>query len=443
MTEKVTKLALASRVIVVILQLVANTCIPDHKTEVFRAPIDVTQKRSWLDNCVDFTLGGLRHWDGEYFLHIAEYGYTYENTLAFYPLYPVIVKTGAKMFYYVFEDFITMRSSCLVVAVLLNMLMFCKAANILYMLTQRIFNDLNKSWNVALLFCFNPASIFFSAAYSETLFCLISYYIMLECCMEIRLIRTTLALALNIVARSNGVVNFGFTAYFLLRKFILKQCNLLVTIMKIVGCLFIALIPLTFYNFFAFKQFCYSDRPLNHTEAILEYGQEKQFVLAGHRFAKQSPWCDETFPFPYSYIQSHYWQVGFLKYYEFKQLPNFILALPIISFLVWHCFKYLKHFFINFLTKYPLVHLIKEYKTLPFIIHSSFLTLFCIFFVHIQISTRLLCSATPTLYWFAADYMPKSLDKLKLRSKAGMIFLWFGSYIILGATMFSNNLPWT
>lgn len=443
MAEKVTKLAFASRVIVVVVQLLANIVIPDHKNNVFRSPIDGTQKRSWLDKSVDFTFGGLRHWDGEYFLHIAEHGYSYENTLAFYPLYPVMVNTIAKMLHSLLEDYLNMRSCCLLVAVLLNMILFCKAANILYLLTQRIFNDLNKSWNAALLFCFNPASIFFSAAYSETLFSLISFYIMLECCMEIRFVRTTLALALNIVARSNGLVNFGFPVYFLLRKCILKQTNLLATCFKLLTCLLIALIPWTFFNFFAFRQYCYTENHVNHTEAVLAYARDKQFVLAGQRFEQQSPWCDNTLPFPYSYIQAHYWQVGFLKYYQFKQLPNFLLALPIIGFLFWHCFIYLRHFIVKFLTKYPLTHLIKEYKTLPFVIHSSFLTLFCIFFVHIQISTRLLCSATPTLYWFAADHMPKSLDKLKLKSKAGMIFVWFSSYIIVGATMFSNNLPWT
>lgn len=443
MSEKVTKLAFASRVIVVVLQLFANSVLPDHKNDVFRAPIDATQKASWLDKTIDFTFGGLRHWDSEYFLHIAEYGYTYENTLAFYPLYPVIVETGAKMLHYVAEDFMSMRSCCLLVAVLLNILLFCKAANILYLLTLRIFNDLNKSWNAVLLFCFNPASIFFSAAYSETLFCLISFYIMLECCMEIRFVRTTFALALNIVARSNGLVNFGFPLYFLLRKFVLKQTNFWFTSFKILTCLLLGLIPWTFFNFFAFRQYCYTENQLNHTEAVLSYGREKAFVLAGQRLEPHSPWCDNTLPFPYSYIQSHYWQVGFLKYYEIKQLPNFLVALPILAFSCWHCFVYLRHFVMKFITKYPMTHLIKEYKTLPFVIHSSFLTLFCIFFVHIQISTRLLCSATPTLYWFAADYMPKSLDKLKLKSKAGMIFVWFGSYVIVGATLFSNNLPWT
>ena len=41
-------------------------------------------------------------------------------------------------------------------------------------------------------------------------------------------------------------------------------------------------------------------------------------------------WCEGALPIPYAMIQSQHWEVGFLQYYEVKQIPNFFLALPMI-----------------------------------------------------------------------------------------------------------------
>ncbi|EDV55683.2 uncharacterized protein Dere_GG20647, isoform A [Drosophila erecta] len=394
-------------------------------------------------------LGGLRHWDGEYFLHIAGNLYSYENTLAFYPLYPVVVRHVAQALE-AFGISLSQESILLLVAVVLNLWLFCESANLLFQLTQVLFNDLNKSWNAALIYCFNPANIFFTAAYSETFFAYYSFYVMLECMKptgSFRYVRLGCALASCLVCRSNGLLTLGYPLYFFARHLLLK-------IKESNSCLQLAQMTLTIlgpigllhtYYFYIYRLYCLPSTITNHPQHVVNYAEERKYLLSGQG-SEGSPWCQYTFPFPYSYVQSHYWDVGFLRYYQWKQLPNFLLALPMLSFMHWHCYDYMQHLIKavwSRLTPSGYKELIRDHTTFPFVLHAALLTLVCTVYVHIQVSTRLLASATPVFYWFAADHMPKTLAQLKLRSKAGALFIWCATYSLVGTVLFSNNYPWT
>ncbi|PWN52318.1 hypothetical protein IE53DRAFT_295539, partial [Violaceomyces palustris] len=52
-----------------------------------------------------------------------------------------------------------------------------------------------------------------------------------------------------------------------------------------------------------------------------------RFCRAG--LAKR-PWCDDPLPGVYTFVQEHYWNVGLFRYWEIGQLPNFVLAAPIL-----------------------------------------------------------------------------------------------------------------
>lgn len=53
-------------------------------------------------------------------------------------------------------------------------------------------------------------------------------------------------------------------------------------------------------------------------------------------------WChDRPFPSLYSHIQSAYWGVGLLRYWQWKQLPNFLLAAPVLLLTVCGAIGYL------------------------------------------------------------------------------------------------------
>eukprot|EP00899_Mesostigma_viride_P024493 jgi/Mesvir1/5228/Mv15356-RA.2 len=52
------------------------------------------------------------------------------------------------------------------------------------------------------------------------------------------------------------------------------------------------------------------------------------------------PWCANRVPYLYGFVQSHYWAVGLFNYYRLQQLPNFILAAPVLALALSAVFLY-------------------------------------------------------------------------------------------------------
>ncbi|KAH7135829.1 GPI mannosyltransferase 2 [Dendryphion nanum] len=46
------------------------------------------------------------------------------------------------------------------------------------------------------------------------------------------------------------------------------------------------------------------------------------------------PWCNRIIPSIYTWVQSHYWNVGFLRYWTLSNVPLFLLAAPMIWILI-------------------------------------------------------------------------------------------------------------
>lgn len=490
--RKVLWFAITIRIAILILQVIFNVSIPDHRADAFKRPLDFAEKISSWDRIINFLFNGLTRWDGEYFLHIARYGYTYENTLAFYPLYPAMIRIIAVILIKIFP-FFNIQSTMILAGILINFICFVKSAIIFYDLTECVFQNTTMAYKAAILYCINPASIFFSALYSESMFAYLTFYTMLGSIRGTSMIY--LPLALSTLARSNGIVNIGFPAYFGLkslcnseriekhpRKYgmlstlwhILKLIKLK-SYFIILSTIIISLFPLVLLQIYNYMKFCTStfDKSLMPVH-ILRYATENNLILPGRI---NSMWCNASLPLAYSYVQKTYWNVGLLRYYQFKQIPNFILALPIL-YIMSRCIKeficeyrdelYLLGFFDSKALKSASATEAKKYpvNTFVFVTHGLFLTIFCLFFIHIQVSTRLLASATPLPYWYCASIMShKCIDHVDLRyetdenmcSKWKVFFLfqkrytlqdkfilfYFVGYTFVGCFMFSNFLPWT
>ncbi|PNG99104.1 GPI mannosyltransferase 2, partial [Tetrabaena socialis] len=42
------------------------------------------------------------------------------------------------------------------------------------------------------------------------------------------------------------------------------------------------------------------------------------------------PWCSSRVPYVYGFVQAQYWGVGLFRYWTLQQLPNFLLAAPVL-----------------------------------------------------------------------------------------------------------------
>lgn len=424
-------IAITSRLCVIIIQFLANSLIPDHHADAFVSPQNKSDIRSldWFSNAL---LGGFRRWDAHHYLHIAQYDYTYEHSLAFYPLFPFFINILTTPATYLLP-FLSFRELALVIAIVLNMFFFVQAAHTLYSLT--LHHIKHHAATAVLLFCLNPASIFFTAPYTESLFAWLSFSVMLYASQR-RFGAAVWPLCASIACRSNGFINLGFVLFFAGIDWLAElyrtikdrefRCKQHAIVLKMIGVIGMALFTFFLIQYYQYYKFCVQVQP-NIPEFLREHAIANGYSISGGNFPE---WCGWTVPIAYSYVQNHYWNVGFLQYYEWKQVPNFLLALPMVIVMVWH-----------------LVYLPNWKNSFVFMVHATFLLLFFVLCINVQVTTRLMASASPVLYWIFSRNVSYDIvtidDILKCKWPVKLVLLWFVSYIFIGTTLFCNFLPWT
>lgn len=485
--EKVQQFAIVSRLGIITLQFLANYLIPDHDAGVFEKPSNPNGTKSQMDTLVELTLGGLIRWDAQYYLHIADYGYTYENTLAFFPLFPLIIRQSSYVVLFIINDIlsfflpatknvISFQSALILVSIFLNNFLFVRSAMLLHRLSLLVLRSEKLAFISAILFCVNPASIFFSAAYSESLYSFLLFYGLLELEKKNSLV-AYMAIGLTGAVRSNGLVNLGFIAYkYLKMRFAMKMSFFYVLIFAFGFAL--SAFPFIAYQFYSYVKFCFGHVTL--PDFVYKYGVSKNFVFPGNH----TVWCKRFIPVAYTYVQKHYWNVDFLNYYEIKQIPNFLLAAPMIYIVARGSFGFVKRYkllilYLGFIDEDPGENGL-PISIFPYAVHGTALTLFAIFMIHIQVTTRLLASSSPLPYWYSAQILSAAfnnsleadvLKKLHKKKKIGECYYesnknktsrwrtflftakfcgysffikwYFLTYFFVGTLMFSNYLPWT
>lgn len=286
-------------------------------------------------------LGGLSRWDAEHFLFIAEHGYLYEHNFAFFPGFPWALRMGTELLSPL-QGLLSRRSCLLLSVALLNFLFSVLAAVALHDLGCLVLRSPRQAFCAALLFCLSPANVFLAAGYSEALFAFLTFSAMgqLE---RGRGWASGLLFALAAGVRSNGLVSIGFLLHAQCRGF----CSSLVVLnpwkqlLKLTASLCLSVLtvslPFALFQYYAYTQFCSPGSAHSVPEPLLQLASDKGYRLAGET---EPPWCSWGLPLIYSYIQDVYWNVGFLRFYELRQVPNFLLATPVTILVAWATWTY-------------------------------------------------------------------------------------------------------
>lgn len=156
------------------------------------------------------------------------------------------------------------------------------------------------------------------------------------------------------------------------------------------------------------------------------------------------PWCQQMIPLLYSFVQREYWNNGFLKYYELKQIPNFLLAAPMISLSLMGIRAFARDFQQALGKRKRMDQYLDSLlgQILPYYVLWGLLLVYCIFMMHIQVITRFF-SSMPPLFWFVAQLLIQDLKKNENEGLkwSRVVVFYFIAYAVSTAITFSCFHP--
>jgi GPI mannosyltransferase 2 len=279
---------------------------------------------------VDFSspLKHLVRWDAIFMQSIVVRGYTSEKSTVFFPLFPLLSRFISS----------SLRLSPETSSFLLSNFFFLLSIHLLFLLTSKMYGEPFAS-KAAFFYAFNPASIIYSSAYTESTF---ACFFMLALYLEFsrKPLLSLLSLMCCALTRSNGVL----------------------------------LAPIMLYT---------------KTHFYL-----RTLVLMGVSATIQMYWRVKMFSFlslgtsPYTYVQNKYWNQGFLNFYgDKKNIPNVMVGGPFVLISIFILFRVFSH---------------GAYKKNSFCLYLGGIlavqTFLSIFFIHMNMHFRFV-SFNPLIYW--------------------------------------------
>lgn len=431
-----------------------------------------------------------------------------EQAHAFLPLFPFLIRIMARILCFLTPRILLPASGealFVLAGALLNILCFLVATIQLYRLTESIVryhfhyqrNDKRRNedidrrsvvWanRVTLIFIANPANVFFTAVYSESLAAVL---LLRGCCMAWEMLvsvstnhshtkvwwnqcRAAFWWWLASCARSNSILYGGFLLLFTMGSMLKvfhdnspAHASRFIRYGFMFGMMIVLVAAIVFgsmgyHNYMGYQHHCHPTT------------------------ARKPEWCSQGASFHlYGYVQRKHWNVGLFRYYQWKQIPNFLLAAPVLilssmAVIRWIHESWARQTSIYFnkektaSTMVQQARLVLVWATLALrefsgdtsirelqspiitkrdediLVQSPFLLGFYAVLAaslllgtvvaHVQISTRMICSSCPALYWYMAVVVTRNNH-----GRGELILVYCVAYITLGIILHPNWLPWT
>lgn len=407
---KIVVIALLSRTLIIIVSY-----LPSLIFESFDKSTSLSTNRSIFKH--------LLRWDAIHFLHIADHGYTYEHSIPFFPLTPLIVRVLP------FWDNFTK-------AVLFNSLTFIVSAALLYKVSIQKYSH-RFSYLSTLFFIFNPASIIYVSFYSESLFCMLFmmgfYYILTN-----RMLKASILFGLCSLTRSNTVMLLIFfkSIYFLniILPLALYQFYNLMLIWRSKGSFFI-IVPYSYIQIYYWQQgFLNFIRPWNIPNMLFgifgiaygyyivkKYFESRLYILNTQRRAaplgEVSKSAEDAAPEQGTNASKTHHDMTMLTWVK-NQLADIKHALAHLT--VKKLINYaLDPFLIN-----------QTSSTTKLVIILGFQVFTLIFFIHWNVAFRFI-SYNPFIYWAFAALSQRYFNNSFFRMVAAVFFGYGMIYAVL------------
>ncbi|KAK5130028.1 hypothetical protein LTR08_002544 [Meristemomyces frigidus] len=284
---------------------------------------------SWLARAFEYVVLRLTRWDGIYFATAADRGHIYEQQWAFSWLMSKFSALVARVLFSTFS--LSPIAKHALAGILISHLSHFFAVTTIYRLIYTLApaNDARKrqlAFITACLHTVSPAGLFLSAPYGEATFALFNFLGLLcyVTAIQNRFERYadayqvdafwTLAagmwFALATMVRSNGLLSG-----------ILFAWDALATVPRLNNLI---------RNRDAEELVRLSATLVAGTVMIIGFAIPQSIAYAEYCIPTATrPWCSAFPPSIYTFVQSHYWNVGFLRYWTVPNIPLFALAFPL------------------------------------------------------------------------------------------------------------------